>query len=130
VAAHRHQLTVIAARLRPGLLERANAERSRTLASLGARLTPLARRRLQRLAERLASLAQVHASLDPKGPLKRGFAMIKHADGRLARSAASLTAGDVVALEFHDGERAAIVEGAAPRTRKPAPTAGDQGQLF
>jgi len=130
VAAHRHQLTVIAARLRPGLLERANAERARTLASLGARLTPLAQRRIQRLAERLASLAQVHGSLDPKGPLKRGFAMIKHADGRLARSAASLTAGEAVALEFHDGERAAIVEGAAARPRRSAPPSGDQGQLF
>jgi exodeoxyribonuclease VII large subunit len=130
VAAHRHQLTVIAARLRPGLLERANAERSRNLASLGARLTPLAQRRIQRLAERLASMAQVHASLDPKGPLKRGFAMIKHADGRLARSAASLTAGEAVALEFHDGERAAVVEGAPPRLRKSAPMASDQGQLF
>jgi exodeoxyribonuclease VII large subunit len=130
VAAHRHQLTVIAARLRPGLLTRANAERSRTLASLGGRLRPLAERRLQRLSERLASLAQVHASLDPKGPLKRGFAMIKHADGRLARAAASLVAGEAVAMEFHDGERAAIVEGAAPRPRKAAPTPGDQGQLF
>jgi exodeoxyribonuclease VII large subunit len=130
VAAHRHKLTVIAARLRPGLLTRANAERSRTLASLGARLTPLARRRLQRLGERLASLAQVHASLDPKGPLKRGFAMIKHADGRLARSAASLAAGEAVALEFYDGERGAVVEGAAPRPRKSASSAADQGQLF
>jgi exodeoxyribonuclease VII large subunit len=130
VAAHRHQLTVVAARLRPSLLQRANAERARTLASLAARLTPLAQRRLQRLGERLASLAQVHASLDPKGPLKRGFAMIKHADGRLARSAASLTAGEIVALEFHDGERAAVVEGAAPRTRKPASNPGEQGQLF
>jgi exodeoxyribonuclease VII large subunit len=130
VAAHRHQLTVVAARLRPGLLERDIAERGRTLASLSARLPPLAQRRIQRLAERLASLAQVHASLDPKGPLKRGFAMIKHANGSLARSAASLTAGESVALEFHDGERAAVVEGAAPRTRKPAANPGEQGQLF
>jgi exodeoxyribonuclease VII large subunit len=130
VAAHRHQLTIIAARLRPGLLERAIAERSRTLASLAARLTPLARRRLQHLGARLASLAQVHASLDPKGPLKRGFAMVKHADGRLARSAASLATGEAVALEFHDGERAAVVEGAAPRPRRATSAAPDQGRLF
>jgi len=130
VAAHRHTLTVVAARLRPGLLERDIAERGRTLASLSARLLPLAERRIQRLRERLAGLAQVHASLDPKGPLKRGFAMIKHADGRLARSAASLAAGEAVALEFHDGERSAVVAGAAPRPRKPAPGPGDQGQLF
>jgi exodeoxyribonuclease VII large subunit len=130
VAAHRHELTSIAARLRPQLLTRVISQRGRDLASLGARLTPLAERRLQRARERLANLAQVHASLDPRGPLKRGFVMVRHADGRLVRAASSLAAGESVALEFHDGDRAAVVDGAPARGKRSDRGDSEQGRLF
>ena len=129
VAAHRHRLTGIAALLRPQLLHRAITGRARDLAALASRLAPLARRNIVRAEERLGHLAQIHASLDPKRPLSRGFAMVKHTDGRLVRSAGSLAAGEAIELEFHDGERGAVVA-AAPRARKPASIDGSQGHLF
>jgi exodeoxyribonuclease VII large subunit len=130
VAAHRHELTAIAARLRPQILTRLIAERGRELANLGARLTPLAERRLQRARERLSHLAQLHTSLDPRGPLKRGFVMVRHADGKLARTAAGVSAGEPVVLEFQDGERTAVIDGAPGRAKKTSPRDSDQGRLF
>lgn len=130
VAAHRHRLTGIGALLRPQLLERAMASRSRELNALALRLPPLARRNMAQAQDRLGHLAQIHASLDPKRPLRRGFAMVKHADGRLARSATALAAGEAIELEFHDGERAAVVDAALPRPRKPVAADKAQGHLF
>jgi len=57
-------------------------------------------------------------------------------DVELARSAASLAAGEVVRLTFADGERGAVIDGgdgAPPKrapAKKPAVAAGKQGDLF
>ncbi len=46
-----------------------------------------------------------------------------HADGRLAREAGALAAGEPVTLKFRDGERAAVIDG-APGPAVPGPSAG------
>jgi exodeoxyribonuclease VII large subunit len=156
-AAHERDLTRVGARLGPALLQRpaqVRAERLAALAcrleraarrapeaiaaharlpALGKRLQVAAERRLGRLAERLGHVEQLRLSLDPDGPLQRGFARVHRADGALARSSRDLSPGDALLLVFADRTPvAARVEGAAQPSRTPRrrlePT--PQGELF
>ena len=132
VAAHRHDLTQIASPLKPGLLRRPIDIKQARLDAAGARLAPAIRRRLVDAGRRLLSLEQLRCSFDPDGPLRRGFARVHGADGRLARTAGALTAGETLRLVFHDGDRAAVVadgRGTAP-LRKAGASPNDQGRLF
>jgi len=132
VAAHRHDLASIASPLKPALLQRPIEIKSARLADTGARLIPAVRRRLAEAADRLATLEKLRASFNPDGPLSRGFARVHTADGALARLAANLKSGERLKLVFHDGDRAAVVDGAAPAAtpRKPRLAPPDQGRLF
>jgi exodeoxyribonuclease VII large subunit len=132
VAAHRHDLTTAAAAFKPGLLRRPMEMRAERLAGLVARATPAISRFLTRSGERLANLDKLRLTLDPDRPLSRGFARVHLASGALARSATALTPGEGLRLVFHDGDRAATVDGAAPSgpARRPKAAPADQGQLF
>jgi len=132
VAAHRHDLIALAGPLKPGILQRPIEIRAERLSALGDRVAPAMARRLEGAADRLANLEKLRLSLDPNRPLERGFARVHTADGRLARSAASLRAGEALKLVFHDGDRGARVEGASPAAPKPRldRVPADQGRLF
>ena len=164
-AVHERDFVRFSARLTPGLLRRpyqmkaerladqsrrlsAAVDRVREHAAARARLPELAlrlkqalRARLGREAERTSSLGQLLGSLDPDRPLKRGFARVHAADGSLLHRAADLSAGDAVRLVFADGDRGAVVTGAAgggghgnggakPAKPAKAKTAAEQGDLF
>jgi exodeoxyribonuclease VII large subunit len=131
LAAHRQDLTAKAAALKPRLLTGTIEVKRQTLNALARRLEPLARRSLAQSAERLAALDKLRLSLDPDRPLSRGFARITRPNGRLVRSAAGLKRGEAVTLVFHDGDRAAVIDAAAPPRRgSPTPAGADQGRLF
>ena len=141
VAAHRHDLTRVTAALKPGLLERPIEAKGQRLAEVWGRARPTVLRRLERAGERLTALEKLRRSLNPDGPLARGFARIHGADGRLVRSAGALASGDTVTLKFADGERGAVINGADPPSHAPAPkprqqarrssqVSEDQGDLF
>jgi exodeoxyribonuclease VII large subunit len=139
LAAHRHDLTAKSASLKPRLLTGSIEVKSRTLQALAGRLDPLARRALAQAGDRLASLEKLRLSLNPDGPLGRGFARVERAEGRLVRSAAALNSGEAVKLVFHDGDRAAVIDGPAPQVQARQVQAGkaalrspgaEQGQLF
>jgi len=110
VDAHRHDLSSAAASLKPSLLLAAIQVKSQRLGALSARLAPSARRRIERGQERLASLEQLRLSFEPYGPLRRGFALVRRADGHLARLAADLGAGEPIRLTFADGDLGATVD--------------------
>jgi exodeoxyribonuclease VII large subunit len=147
-ADHGRDLARTAARLTPALLERPQATQRRQLEALAARLAPAIDRTTERLAERLKAVDKLRQSLNPDGPLSRGFARVRRADGRLAGQAAGLEDGEQVTLVFADGERGATIgDGpASPATgpggassrppapkRKPAPGPAQgpaQGDLF
>ncbi len=132
VAAHRHDLTTASAALKPGLLHRPMEIRAERLAGLSARTAPAIGRYLARSGERLAGLDKLRLSFDPDRPLSRGFARVHLASGALAHSAGVLTAGEGVRLVFHDGDRAATVDGAPPSgaIRRSKAAAVEQGRLF
>ncbi|MBS0411002.1 MAG: exodeoxyribonuclease VII large subunit [Proteobacteria bacterium] len=142
VSSHRQDHLRVAARLRPGLLERPIQVRQQRLGAAAERLAPAVHRRLERSVERLVALERQRLALNPDGPLSRGFARVHHADGRLVRGAGLLKAGEAVKMVFADGDRQAVVDGAPPepsrvaapapasRAPRPRPSAADQGDLF
>ena len=132
VAAHRLELMRTAGRLAPGLLDRPRRLRAERLAETAARLPTAVQRLLARTAERLESLDKLRRSLDPDGPLSRGFARVHHADGALVRLGAALSAGEQVRLVFADVARQAIVDGEPPPSRRsradPPPPEGEDSR--
>ena len=69
--------------------------------------------------------------------LNRGFALVRDQDGHPVLSAAGVGAGDVVGIEFGDGEvRARVTDGTtgsrptAPAPRKRDSGGGPQGSLL
>jgi exodeoxyribonuclease VII large subunit len=130
VAAHAHALAGPAAALKSGLLERPIALMRQRITELSARLGPIVARRLQREGERLVSLERQRVSLNPEGPLERGYTLIRRANGSLATSAVQLAPAEAVRLKFKDGERNAIIDGAPGRKAVKARASGDQGDLF
>jgi exodeoxyribonuclease VII large subunit len=130
VAVHAQALAGAAGRLNPRLLQREAEQKQRRLVETSARLAPAISRRLLREGERIAALGKLHVSLNPKGPLRRGYALVFKGDGRLVRSSTELRAGQAVRMEFQDGKRDAIVEGAPGRRPRTPGHGPDQGDLF
>ena len=137
VTEHRHQLVRASSRLTPGLLLRPIALKAERVRDLSLRLHPATDRRLARSADRVAALAQLLRSLDPKRPPRPGFALIRRPDGAVVEKAAELNAGDAINLTFTDGDRSAHVDGEAPVSATPrakivktGPSSKDQGDLF
>jgi exodeoxyribonuclease VII large subunit len=119
VAAHRVELAKVAGRLTPGMLDRPRRQQGERLAGVAARMQPAALRLLARAGERMESLDKLRQSLNPKRPFERGFALVRHQDGRLATVGADLAAGETISLEFLDATRQAIVDGESPPSRPP-----------
>jgi len=116
---HRHDLAVASASLRPRLLTSGLDLKTRQVEQTGGRLGPTVTRRLATLGERLTATGKVLASLEPKAPLKRGFALVRGAGGRLVKLAADLAPGEAVELEFADARLPARVDGEPPFALSP-----------
>ncbi|MGH7022476.1 MAG: exodeoxyribonuclease VII large subunit [Caulobacteraceae bacterium] len=118
---HRHDLVVAASALKPRLLTAAIDERRRRLTQVGARLQPCMISRLNALDERLSGTGRVLASLEPEAPLKRGFALVRTAAGRLAKLAADLEPGAAIDIKFADANVGARLDGEPPFALSPPP---------
>jgi exodeoxyribonuclease VII large subunit len=140
-ALHERDLVRVSSRLSPLLLQRPQTVQKQRLDAIAQRLKPAAVRKLERLSERLESLAKLYVSVDPDRPLQRGFARVTRQDGSLVRGGAALVSGETVDIKFGDGAtRQAVVDGAsagdAPSSpAKPARSRGKspssaQGDLF
>ncbi|HLI66912.1 MAG TPA: exodeoxyribonuclease VII large subunit [Caulobacteraceae bacterium] len=129
-AVHERELVRVATRLSPALLVRRRTVMAEQLAASAKRLRPAGDRRLARAAETLESLDKLREAFSPKGPLKRGFALVHRRDGSLIRRARALSSGEVVRIEFDDASRGAIVDADALPTRRRAAASSDQGDLF
>ncbi len=109
VAAAAGEVEDLRERIHPRRLSRRINERMQRLAEHEELLRRAAAGRVQR--ER-AALAEVRASLGGQNPLailERGYCIVE-ADGRIARSAASLSPGERLTIRMMDGRANAVVE--------------------
>ncbi len=158
---HAQALTRTTARFTPALLERPRRLKGERLGELTRRLASAARRGPERMAlnarlpalgerlrgalgrrliaahDRVGQLDKLRLSFDPNRPLALGFALVRRADGSIARQGAALAAGEAVTLKFADTERGAVIDGGQaaappPARAKPSPKAPsrNQGDLF
>ncbi|MFN8012135.1 MAG: exodeoxyribonuclease VII large subunit [Holophagaceae bacterium] len=75
------------------------------------RLLPAVEKRLAEAARRAELLRARLEGLDPKGPLARGFVLVRDADGQPVTSAGKAVADAEVSLQWLDGSRRARIEG-------------------
>ncbi|MEL6577373.1 MAG: exodeoxyribonuclease VII large subunit, partial [Pseudomonadota bacterium] len=119
VARGRIALAERAARLAPRRLAENTARARREVAGLVARLAPALERRRRAARDRLTASARLLESLSEARTLKRGFAIVRGAEGAVITAAAGITSGTSLSLGFHDGSVAATAGGAPAET--PAP---------
>jgi exodeoxyribonuclease VII large subunit len=103
------KLGLLMAALTPARLLRGLDQQQHQLQLVSAKLKPLMERRLEQCQSQLAVVAASLPHLDVTQVLKRGFAMVRGADGRIIPNAASLPAQGEVTLQFADGARAATL---------------------
>ena len=89
---------------------------------------------LRNRAARVEQAERLLAAVSYRGVLARGFALVRAADGKPLRSAAAVTTGLQLTIEFTDGRVRATADGppatAAPTAApaKPPRRAGGEGQ--
>jgi exodeoxyribonuclease VII large subunit len=129
---HRTRFERTAGRLSLAGLATAVARAGERLLQLSDRRARAFARRVERLRARLAAQSKLLEAVSYRSVLERGFALVNDADGEPLRSAATVPAGKVLDLEFHDGHVAAVSGGAraAPRRRRRPPDDGSQGSLL
>jgi exodeoxyribonuclease VII large subunit len=93
-----------------GAVARIPADPARRLADTGARLVPAYARLLERQEARLERLGGLLQTLSFEGVLKRGYAVVRDADGVPVTAAAGLRHGQDIEVQFHDGRRKAGID--------------------
>jgi len=98
------------------------------------RLGPALQGQFARKADRLESVTKLFDSLNYKSVLKRGFALVRDADGQPLNSADAVLDGQALVLEFADGKADATGGRIGTRPRPAAKpklaVADEQGALF
>lgn len=85
------------------------AQRRARLEALSLRLERAGSNLLERRRSRLDALAQHLAHLDPRGVLARGYSITRNAAGEIVRDAGTLSPGDGIRVELHQGSIDATV---------------------
>ena len=101
------------------------------LDNAGAHLRPkLLRDLVERRADALASCAALLESYSYEHVLKRGFALVRDQDDQPLTSAAALSSGMPVTLQFHDGRARALVDGGSASPKRKTQKPEKQGTLL
>jgi exodeoxyribonuclease VII large subunit len=106
------------------------ARKRERLPILGGRLGQAVAVRHDRRRQRLGTLAQLLETLSYKSVLERGFALVRDAAGTPVRSAAGVSPGEELAIDFADGAVRATAAGAPKAAKRKGPEAARQGTLF
>ncbi len=143
LAAKAQKLDELSERLRRALQDEARGKRER-LQAIAAKLSlPLLRHRIQASRERLervglargllvrrwglardslAPMARVLPQLDPRLPLRRGYALVTDNEGRALTSRERAARESALTLEFRDGKLAVTVSSGGGEHSAPAPS--------
>jgi exodeoxyribonuclease VII large subunit len=125
----------LAARLTQARVRRAEIERERNagftqrIARAGEQLRACWNAARERRANRLDALEQMLRSLSYEGVLARGFALVRDQRDRPIRTAAAVTPGMPLVIQFADGDVPAGAAGKAAKKRRGIVLPG-QGSLF
>jgi len=117
------------------------SQSTQRLNDLHDRATRAAKNRVDQAQQRLDATWKLATSLSHEDVLRRGFAIVWTADGKVVRRATELSAGDRFTAEFHGNEKvhATVNESPAeppthgpakPAKPKPPSKSGSQGRLF
>lgn len=127
-----------AQRLQPVLLRRTIDGRKQNLSQVEERGERAINNRMKTDADRVSAIWRLAQSLSHQGVLKRGFVLVRNAEGGMVRSRAAVNSGEHLELQFHDGT-ASVQEnsahgGASPSRSeaktKPKTSRQGQGDLF
>lgn len=104
------------------------ATERKALPQLLERLSRAEARHLGDLARRLDGTGKLLESYSYHGVLKRGYAVVRDAEGKPVRMAEGQNAGDVLDIEFADGHLGAVVApGGAPKPQPQKKAAAGKG---
>lgn len=120
-------LATLSANLKPQLLLLNVSKMQGDVARLKEKLSQAMTLQQERLSTKLNQYAQLLASYSYEHTLKRGFALVKSAEGALLRSAASAKTHATLSLQFHDGSLTTHTNG---KPKKSATKPTEQGSLF
>jgi exodeoxyribonuclease VII large subunit len=130
VRLERERVAAAARRLRTVPINARVRVETETLARARRAVGRAANDELDRAAQRLQLAATRVRLIDPANVVRRGFAILRDARGRVLKDAAMASPGDRVTATMRDGDLAARVEksprGDAPRTKPP--TGGQDGE--
>lgn len=127
----REKLLALARHLSPRFIALQVDRQQHQLIALQDRAHQAMRRQIERQDHRLLRLADMLASLNVLAVLKRGFTIVKNAAGHVVSQAAMVTAGEMLTLQFQDGERRVTASDGAKPKKAVTPKAGTgQGGLF
>ncbi|KKB10482.1 exodeoxyribonuclease VII large subunit [Devosia geojensis] len=111
-------LARIAPRLSPRVLEREVRELRTRLDYAARRLDPAIARIIESRSQRLTGLDKLMSSLSYENVLARGYAVVRRSDGAVVSGRAALNPGDMIDIQFSDGDVGATVSGAPARPRR------------
>jgi exodeoxyribonuclease VII large subunit len=129
----RERLSVLAARLQVGLRTNRDVHRQRIfrdrerLGTLLGRAGRAAMAVIERRAAMVSRAGGVLGALSYHGVLARGFALVRDPDGQPVRTAAAVTSGMRLDIEFADGHLGAVAEPEAPPVGGPAASTTEAG---
>jgi exodeoxyribonuclease VII large subunit len=90
------------------------AERRATVAALRDRARRILVHRLDRAGDEVGHRLARARALSPLATLRRGYALVQAADGRLLTTAAAAAPGDPLTVRLHDGRLSVLTESVTP----------------
>ncbi len=123
-------LRMVVGRLDARVVTRRLADAEGRLKDQGDRLGRGAGRRLVQIGDRFDRAERLLESYSYRRVLDRGFAVVRAEDGAAITRAAALQTNGAVRLELADGQRTAVITGAASTPRRKAAPDGKQGKLL
>jgi exodeoxyribonuclease VII large subunit len=132
---HRRAFMEAAVLLRPNRISQHIVRERDRLARLGQQLDQSYRANVQRRQKHIDGLGRVLEGISYRAALERGFVLVRGADSKVRRRAATVASGERLSITFADGtieaNAGAAPSSPEPRTAKPSrPAKPGQGDLF
>ncbi len=131
VQGKRIQLAEQTAALRPQALRQMVNQKDQILQRVSSGFSSASLRQIERWRSQLDGLERLRETLGYKATIKRGYAVVRGADGAVLSTAKTAKAAGVLEIEFKDGRFTTDVGLSAKKPKsKPQKPMDDQGNLF